>query len=1085
MLSHNDKINDTNSDSSESTQQDNNENHSKNSLIKHDYLNTRNNTNQECTFTNTGNNNGDGCNIDCKLQKHHKIVKNAHSYDNTGINKMHVSSNPIDNNIVGKLAEKFSVSLDHNYSVNNVKYVKIGFLNICNLTTRLKIPEFKQFVKAHDIFGCAETKIDCFDNVDICGYKCLKPNLDLKTDGRRSGGVCLYMKSNIFKEFKVVECVKHCKICEQICNDSNHIWCIVGNLLLGILYVPPESSVYSDPELFDKICHCILDLNNHFNFESICLLGDFNARSGSLDDSVEIDHNIKEHNFLPDISEQFLHIPNYNVSPNRMSEDDKCNNYGYSLIDLCCNLNLNIVNGRFGIESGKLTCKNASVVDYCIASPVVFLNITKFTIREFDHLLSDVHSPLYLELHPSALSVDDNNITKEDLDTSDSMNENNTTLSTSTNQSITDDNLEECGRFRFRWDQDKASNFIQSINENDVKIINEKLDTMLLNDNKPEKVQVNELTTDISNLLKESAKRCNMLKTKRSHDQIEHSDKNAEELHKDNRWFNTECLLSRKRYHKAKNKYRKMKTLGNLNKVKQASKNYKKTINQAFDLYKKRFNKKLRSLKCSDPKQYWKILCCNESKSIANKIQLEVMTEYFEKLNTDTNQYSEYDLELSKSNGYNDNEIINCPITVEEVCDIIIKLKNNKSAGIDLIINEFMKCAKDIIAPLLTKLFNIILNSGVIPDEWTKSLIVPIYKMKGSEADPSNYRGISLLSCMSKVFSALISNRLSRFCENFDILGSEQAGFRKGYSTTDHIFVLNCLFELYSKKLNKKLFCCFVDYKKAFDKVPRVLLWNKLLSYNINGKMLNVIRSLYNEAKSAIKLNNDIGSFFACDIGVRQGDNLSPLLFALYLNDLQTFLSKGYNGLTSFSKSVEELLQDNDIVIYIKLYAMLYADDTIIFAESKHELQAALNSMLHYCQIWKLEVNADKTKIVIFGNRKNLKEKTEFRLGDKPIEVVSEYPYLGISFQSNGVNDKSLSHLRKQASKAMFSMLRRARKLNLDIDIQLKLFDSLVTPIVLYGCEVWGFKNVKILETLHRQFCKILLRVNRSRCLGS
>ena len=90
-----------------------------------------------------------------------------------------------------------------------------------------------------------------------------------------------------------------------------------------------------------------------------------------------------------------------------------------------------------------------------------------------------------------------------------------------------------------------------------------------------------------------------------------------------------------------------------------------------------------------------------------------------------------------------------------------------------------------------------------------------------------------------------------------------------------------------------------MDYKKAFDSVARVHLWSKLLSYDINGKVLNIIKSLYNSAKSAVKLSTNIGAFFNCEIGVRQGDNLSPLLFALFLNDLQEFLAKAYNGLWS------------------------------------------------------------------------------------------------------------------------------------------------------------------------------------------
>ena len=141
-----------------------------------------------------------------------------------------------------------------------------------------------------------------------------------------------------------------------------------------------------------------------------------------------------------------------------------------------------------------------------------------------------------------------------------------------------------------------------------------------------------------------------------------------------------------------------------------------------------------------------------------------------------------------------------------------------------------------------------------------------------------------------------MSDRISKYIDNFELLGAEQAGFRKGYSTTDHIFVFYSLIQLYTKYKRRKLFCCFVDYQKAFDTVPRVLLWQKLLAHNVNGKILTVVKNMYESAKSAVRLGHNIGKSFNCKIGVRQGDNLSPILFALYLNDLQDFLSRAYNG---------------------------------------------------------------------------------------------------------------------------------------------------------------------------------------------
>ena len=235
---------------------------------------------------------------------------------------------------------------------------------------------------------------------------------------------------------------------------------------------------------------------------------------------------------------------------------------------------------------------------------------------------------------------------------------------------------------------------------------------------------------------------------------------------------------------------------------------------------------------------------------------------------------------------------------------------------------------------------------------------------------------------------------------------------------------------------------------------------------------------MYNNAKSYIRNNNINGEMFNCGIGVRQGENLSPLLFALYLNDLQEFLSHAYNGLQTVSDLVKEQTETADTITYLKLFVILYADDTVILAESIPELQAALNGMNHYCVMWKLKINTMKTKVVIFSRQK-VKERPKFMLGENELEIVDEYKYLGFSLKYNGNLSTGICEIKNQASRAMYSLINKAKKLNLAIDIQLQLFDSLVLPIALYGCEVWGCKETDIMEKLHLQFCKMLLKVNK------
>ena len=118
-----------------------------------------------------------------------------------------------------------------------------------------------------------------------------------------------------------------------------------------------------------------------------------------------------------------------------------------------------------------------------------------------------------------------------------------------------------------------------------------------------------------------------------------------------------------------------------------------------------------------------------------------------------------------------------------------------------------------------------------------KELFLPFTKTRGSKSKPDNYRGITILSCFGKIFTAVLRTRLNNYLENMNILAGEQAGFRKGYGTADHIFNLKCLIDIYLFK-GKRLYCAFNDYKKAFDSVNRIYLRQKLLNNNIDGKML-------------------------------------------------------------------------------------------------------------------------------------------------------------------------------------------------------------------------------------------------------
>ena len=174
---------------------------------------------------------------------------------------------------------------------------------------------------------------------------------------------------------------------------------------------------------------------------------------------------------------------------------------------------------------------------------------------------------------------------------------------------------------------------------------------------------------------------------------------------------------------------------------------------------------------------------------------------------------------------------------------------------------------------------------------------------------------------------------------------------------------------------------------EAFDTVWRAGLWRKLIENGINGKCFDFIYNMYKDIKSKITTSEGSTNFFSCNIGVRQGENLSPFLFSIFLNDLEDYLK------AKQASGVNCEVNTDDEYIYFQLLILLYADDTAIFSDTKDNLQAALKVFEDYCTKWKLTVNISKTKVVIFSRgRPNKNNSSTFQ--NKQIEVVDEYKYL-------------------------------------------------------------------------------------------
>ena len=400
------------------------------------------------------------------------------------------------------------------------------------------------------------------------------------------------------------------------------------------------------------------------------------------------------------------------------------------------------------------------------------------------------------------------------------------------------------------------------------------------------------------------------------------------------------------------NDFRKNKTDINRQNMVRARTEYKNAVRK-YNFEKDRQKSiKLLNAKYKNAKQYWKLLKESVTGPKRTNLKATDFANYFKSINNPNDSFFQPDDDILYFNEcFLNSEIqimfeeLNGPITQEEIRRAIKQLKNGRSGGPDKFLNEFFATGIDSLSPFLLVLFNKIFDTGYFPESWSKGYIVPLHK-KGKLDDVSNFRGITLLSALGKIFTRILNNRLTDWAEEYYVYVKAQAGFRSNMSTVDNIFVLHGIINHLLNK-GEKLFCAFVHFTKAFDYVVRDIIWFKLIKLGVRGKILDIIRSMYQNVKSKVKYDNSISTSFECSLGVRQGECLSPFLFAMCLNDLEDeFYLKGSNGI--------------DIGM-LKIFLLLYADDIINFARSAEELQNNLDHLHEYCNRYKLIVNTSKT----------------------------------------------------------------------------------------------------------------------------
>ena len=393
------------------------------------------------------------------------------------------------------------------------------------------------------------------------------------------------------------------------------------------------------------------------------------------------------------------------------------------------------------------------------------------------------------------------------------------------------------------------------------------------------------------------------------------------------------------------------------------------------------------------------------------------------------------------------------PPTEEEIICSMKAMKSGKAGGKDGVTADMLKAELNKAPKLLLKTYSSIWDSEVSPSSWETGLVVKLPK-KGDLSYCGNWRGITLLSLTSKVFSRIIFRRLLETVK--ELLRPEQAGFLPGRSCSEHIFILRQILEQ-SNEWNDTIYANFVDFEKAFDSLHRDSLWKILRHYGIPAKIVNVIKMLYCNFSAQVICGSELTETFEVKTGVKQGCILSPFLFILGINWVMTkATAEGSHGLrwTFF-----DTLEDLD-----------FADDIVLLSHRHGDSQVKTTRMAAAAKSIGLKVNANKTKIL----RVNANNQQPIQIYQEDIEDVQEFTYLGSKMTVNGDVEAEIK-VRIRKARHAFSLLRqtwKSRKIN--TKTKLRIFQSNVISVLLYGSESW--KTTKGLENRLNAFQRKCLR---------
>ncbi|XP_071572354.1 uncharacterized protein [Temnothorax nylanderi] len=536
----------------------------------------------------------------------------------------------------------------------------------------------------------------------------------------------------------------------------------------------------------------------------------------------------------------------------------------------------------------------------------------------------------------------------------------------------------------------------------------------------------------------------------------ENEDKSEKGAIKNRRgWWDEECTEGKRGVRRELRKWRKGK--GEVERYRERKKEYRDMCERKKKEEKERMIREIEEARTEG--EVWKLIgrARKRRKRVNEEIKQEEWKEYFMELmggmenrvvkgEGDGNRQEEEEIEL------------------EEVRNVIKKLKTGKAIGNDGILNEAWKYGGEKMVNWIWEVCKRVWRGEGWPEQWKEGEIIPLVK-KGEGREVKDYRGITIMSSMYKIYTAILAERIREEVEMKKLIPDNQAGFRKGMGTMDQIFALNYLVNRQIGKEKGKMTVFFVDLKAAFDSVDKRVLIKTMRERGVRQGLIDRVEEVLRETKSRVGRGKESGGQFWTAKGLRQGCPLSPILFNLLIADIEEYIKKGGWGGVNLGGE--------------KIYTLMYADDIALLAEEEQDMRAMISRLEGYLDRKGLTLSIEKSKIMRFRKGGGRKKKCDWRWKGKKLEEVKEFKYLGYTLKENGGQEAHIRERRRKAARVMREVWGIGKRMwKKDCKRRIWLYDTLIWTVMGYGAEIWGWKERREVEGIQERYLRWVLGVN-------